>query len=140
MIKPWFGRLSAAFSILLVVLAPARADDPPGVLWEMKSQVSIPGMPMSPPPNTVKVCAAKEWTKPPPGGDASCVSSNFQRSGNKATWDMQCSGQMPMTGHGEITFESEDSYSGVIDATAEGMSMKINLSGTKLGTCDKPVG
>ena len=67
-------------------------------------------------------------------------STNFQRSGNKATWDMQCSGQMPMTGHGEITFESEDAYSGVIDATAEGMTMKINLSGRKLGTCDKPVG
>jgi hypothetical protein len=34
----------------------------------------------------------------------------------------------------------EDAYSGAIDATAEGMTMKINLSGKKLGTCDKPIG
>ena len=134
------GRLLAASTVLMIVLAPARADDPPGVLWEM----NVPGVHA----RHADVAAAEhgqglrrqEWTRPPPGGDSSCVNSNFQRSGNKATWDMQCSGQMPMTGHGEITFESEDTYSGVIDATAEGMSMKINLSGTKLGTCDKPVG
>jgi len=134
------GRLTAAATLFLLVLAPARADDPPGILWEMKSQMSMVGMPMSPPPTTLKVCTAREWTKPPPGGDSSCVNSNFQRTGSKVTWDMQCSGQMPMTGHGEINFEGEDAYAGVIDATAEGMTMKINLSGKKLGTCDKPIG
>jgi hypothetical protein len=53
---------------------------------------------------------------------------------------MQCSGQMPMTGHGEITFEGTDSYTGVINATAEGVAVTIKLSGKKLGTCDKPTG
>lgn len=134
------GRLMAVAAALVLTFAAARADDPPGVLWEMKSQMSMVGLPMSPPPTTLKVCTAREWTKPPPGEDSSCVNSNFQRSGSKVTWDMQCSGQMPMTGHGEITFEGEDAYSGAIDATAEGMTMKINLSGKKLGACDKPVG
>ena len=134
------GRLAATASLVLIAFAPARAADPPGILWEMKSQMSMVGMPMSPPPTTLKVCTAREWTKPPPGGDSSCVNSNFQRTGSKVTWDMQCSGQMPMTGHGEINFEGEDAYAGVIDATAEGMTMKINLSGKKLGTCDKPIG
>ena len=133
-------RVAAAASLVLLTLAPARADDPPGILWQMTSQVEMAGMPMKMPPNTVKVCTAKEWTRPPPGGDQTCVNTNFQQTGNKATWDMQCSGEMPMTGHGEITFEGADSYSGTIDATAEGMTMKINLSGTKLGTCDKPIG
>jgi hypothetical protein len=45
---------------------------------------------------------------------------------------------MPMTGTGEVTFAGEDSYTGAINATAEGMNMKINLSGRKLGTCDNP--
>lgn len=36
--------------------------------------------------------------------------------------------------------EGEDKYSRTIDPTAEGMTMKINLSGTKIGTCDNPVG
>jgi Protein of unknown function (DUF3617) len=140
MIRSWPGRLAAVATIGFLVLAPVRADDPPGILWQMTSQMVMEGMPFSPPPNSVKVCTAKEWTKPPPGGDQSCVNTNFQRTGNKATWDMQCSGEMPMTGHGEITFEGTDSYTGAIDATAEGMSMKIKLSGKKLGTCDKPIG
>ena len=133
-------RLAAAASLILLALAPARADDPPGVLWEMTSQMEMVGMPMAMPPNKLKICTAREWTRPPPGGDQTCVNTNFQRTGNKASWDMQCSGEMPMSGHGEITFEGEDSYSGTIDATAEGMTMKINLSGTKIGTCDKPIG
>ena len=133
-------RLAAAAALVLLALSPARSDDPPGVLWQMTSQMEMVGMPMALPPNTVKVCTARVWNKPPPGGDNTCVNSNFQRVGNKATWDMQCSGEMPMTGTGEMTFEGTDAYSGVITATADGMSMKINLSGKKIGTCDKPIG
>lgn len=44
-----------------------------------------------------------------------------------------------MTGTGEITFEGEDAYEGAITVTADGMNMTINLSGKKLGTCDKPI-
>ena len=130
--------LTAAVALLLVVSMATRAAEPPGVLWQMTSQVAMQGMPMAMPANTVKVCTAKEWTRPPPGGDKSCVSSNFQRVANKATWDVVCTGEMAMTGHGEVTFTGTDSYSGAINATTQGMSMKINLSGTKLGTCDKP--
>ena len=82
---------------------------------------------------------ARVWTAPPPGGDPTCVNSDFQQVGNKVTWTMQCSGQMPMTGTGEITFEGDDAYTGVITATAEGMNMTINLSGKKIGTCNNPI-
>ena len=40
----------------------------------------------------------------------------------------------------EITFTSADSYTGVISFTAEGTSVTVNLSGTKIGDCDNPVG
>jgi hypothetical protein len=134
------GRLTAAASLVLLALAPVRADDPPGILWDMTSQMSMEGMPFSPPPTKLKVCTPKVWTKPPPGGDQTCVNSDMQRVGNKVTWTMQCSGEMPMTGTGEITFEGTDSYTGAIKATAEGMTMTIKLSGKKVGTCDKPIG
>lgn len=140
MFRNWFGRLAAIAFLGLLALIPVRAADPPGDLWQMTSQMVMPGMPFSPPPTAAKVCTAKEWTKPPPGGDPSCVTSDYQRTGNKATWTMQCSGDMPMTGTGEITFAADGSYTGVITATAEGMAMKINLSGKKIGSCDKPVG
>jgi hypothetical protein len=139
MIKHWQNGLAATGTLLLIALMPARAEEPSGVLWQVTSQMEMAGMPMSMPAQTAKVCTAKEWKKPPPGGDKSCANTNFQRVGNKATWDMQCSGQMPMKGKGEITFDGTDSYTGMIEATAEGMTVKINLSGKKLGTCDKPV-
>jgi len=136
----YIGRLTAVSAAALLMLAPARADDPPGVLWQTTSQMVMEGMPMAMPPTTLKICTAKEWTAPPPGGDQTCVNSNFTRVGNKATWTMQCSGDMPMTGTGEITYEGTDSYTGAINATAEGMTMTIKLSGKKIGTCDKPIG
>lgn len=139
MIRHWHGGAVAAGSFLLLALTPARAADPPGVLWQTTSQMVMEGMPFSPPPQTLKICKAKEWTKPPPGGDKSCVNTDFKRVGNKVTWTMECSGDMPMTGTGEMTFDGPDSYTGVINATAEGVTMKIKLSGTKIGTCDKPL-
>ncbi len=132
------GCLTAA-TFLFVLMTPARAADPPGILWQTTSQMVMEGMPFSPPPTMLKVCKSAQWNKPPPGGNASCVNSNFQRSGNKLTWTMQCGGDMPMTGTGEMTFEGTDAYTGQINATAEDMPITIKLTGKKIGTCDKPI-
>jgi hypothetical protein len=139
MIHTWSGRLTATASLVLMALAPVRAADPPGILWQMTSQMVMEGVPMAMPPQMMKQCTARQWTRPPPGGDKTCVNSDYTVVGNKATWKMKCSGDMPMTGTGEMTFEGTDSYAGAIKATAEGMSMIIKLSGKKIGTCDKPV-
>ena len=139
MIKASMGRLAAAAALALVpVHLPALAAERPGVLWETTSQMAMPGMPMQMAAQTLKVCSAKTWTKPPPGGDKSCVTSDYKMVGSKATWKMQCSGQMPMQGTGEINFEGPDAYTGVVQATAQGMNMTIKLAGKKVGTCDNP--
>lgn len=132
------GRLAAAATLAALLFAPAQADAPTGIQWQTTSQMVMVGMPFSPPPQSLKICAHATWTAPPPGGDSSCVTSDFQQVGNKVTWTMQCSGEMPMTGTGEITFQGTDSYTGVINAMADGMSIKINLTGTKIGTCNNP--
>jgi hypothetical protein len=46
-------------------MAPARAESP-GVLWQSTSQMTMAGMPFTPPPNTVKFCAARDSNQPPP--------------------------------------------------------------------------
>lgn len=139
MITASTGRLAAAAAlVVLLVLSPALAADPPGVLWETTSQMAMAGMPTQMPAQTQKVCSAKTWTKPPPGGDKSCVTSDYRMVGSKATWKMQCSGQMPMQGTGEINFVGSDAYAGAIQATTQGMNMTIKLSGKKVGTCDNP--
>jgi hypothetical protein len=130
--------VAAASLVLLLALSPARAADPPGVLWETTSQMAMAGMPMQMPSQTQKVCSPKTWTKPPPGGDKSCVASDYKMVGNKATWKIQCSGQMAMQGTGEMTFASPDAYTGAINATSQGTNLTIKLAGRKIGTCDSP--
>ena len=139
MIKASMGRLAAAAALALVpVHLPALAAERPGVLWETTSQMAMPGMPMQMAPQTQKVCSPRTWTKPPPGGDKSCVVSDYKMVGSKATWKMQCSGQMPMQGTGELNFEGSDAYTGAIQATGQGMNLTIKLAGKKVGTCDNP--
>lgn len=134
------GRLLAVAAALLAILGPAHADAP-GVLWESTSQMIMEGLPFSPRPSTVKFCAAADSSEPPPPPPGqNCTVSNQQRSGNKVSWDTQCTGEMEMTGHGEITYDSADSYTGEIKFTAEGVTMTTKLSGKKIGECDKPIG
>jgi hypothetical protein len=140
MFRSWSGRLLAAAS-MSILASVAVADERPGNLWKTTSQMVMPGVPYSPPPSTMQLCTAKVWTQPPPPPPGqSCTTSNFQREGEKVSWDTQCTGEMDMTGHGEITFTSEDAYTGTISFTAEGMTMTVNLSGTKIDECDNPIG
>ncbi len=140
MFRSWSSRLAAAASLSILATGVATADRP-GNLWRTTSQMVMTGMPFSPPPTTMQLCTAKEWTQPPPPPPGqSCTTSNFQRTGNKVSWDTQCTGEMDMTGHGEITFTGDDAYAGTISFSAEGMAVTMNLTGTKIGECDNPIG
>jgi hypothetical protein len=140
MTRSWSGRLLAASSLVLSVSWSARADAP-GVLWESTSQMVMEGLPFRPKPSTLKYCAAADSSSPPPSPPGqNCTVSNMQRDGSKVTWDTQCTGEMDMTGHGEINYDGTDAYAGEINMSAEGVNMKITLSGKKLGECDNPIG
>lgn len=140
MIRASSGRLLAAAS-LTIVAAPALADERPGNLWKTTSQMVMQGVPFTPPPTTSQLCTHKEWTAPPPPpAGQTCTNSNFQRTATTVSWDTQCTGEMAMSGHGEITFTSEDAYTGTIEFTAEGMTVTVNLTGEKIDECDNPVG
>lgn len=131
--------IATAGSLLLLVLASARASaEPPGILWETTSQTVMEGLPMQMPAMTSRSCAAKEWKQPPPSGDQSCKTTEFKVVGNKATWSVQCTGDMPMSGVGEMTFNGTDSYTGIVKFSAQGMNMTVRMTGKKVGTCDDP--
>jgi hypothetical protein len=140
MITSWSGRLLVAFSVVLVTFPPAHADAP-GVLWQSTSQMVMQGMPFSPPPNTMKICAAKNSNQPPPPPPGqNCTVSNVKRDGDTVTWDSQCTGEMNMSGQGKMTYTGTDAYTGEIKYTADGVNMTVKLSGKKIGECDKPLG
>lgn len=140
MVGSWHDRLVALVSLVFLLQAPVgAADEQAGVLWETTSQTVMEGVPFGMPARKTQVCSAREWTRPPAGGDKDCTYSSFQRVGPKATWTVQCTGEMEMTGVGEMTFDGTDSYTGTIKFTSAEMNMTVKLSGRKIGGCDKPL-
>ncbi|MGH8253091.1 MAG: DUF3617 domain-containing protein [Steroidobacteraceae bacterium] len=126
---------------LVLVISPIRGDDAAqGDLWQVTSKMSMEGMPMEMPAQTLKVCATKELKSPPSNPDdrMHCTNTNFQRTGNKATWQTVCQGPPAMNGVGEMTFDGSDSYSGTIKYSGDQGAMTIKLSGKKLGSCANP--
>ena len=119
--------------------APAASAHAPGDLWEVTSQMSMEGMDMAMPAQTLKVCAAKTWNAPPtPANEQQkCRNSDFNVEGPKATWKTTCENP-PMTGVGEITKDGASAFSGSIKFNSEAGNMKITLNGHRLGDCDNP--
>jgi hypothetical protein len=135
----WLAPLVAA-ALALTSPSGARAQAAqPGVLWETTSQTVMEGVPMQMPAQTHQHCAPAVWTAPPPSPDQSCTTSEFTRTETKLTWTVRCTGEMPMTGRGELEFDrSMTSYAGTIKLTSGEMRMTTKLSGKKLGGCDNP--
>lgn len=132
--------------VVLAAVPAARADGSAaapandGDLWSMTSQMSVEGMPMALPSNTVKVCTAREWTEPPGGADErrKCTNSDFRTDGPKVTWKVTCAGPPAMTGDGEIVRDGDSAYAGSIKFTSSEGAMTLKLTGKKLGECKVP--
>ena len=136
-------------ALLVVVCAPLllratiAADVPlPGEIWDTTSQPTMEGMPpgFQMPTTRLTQCLAKNRTEPPvaPSSQGTCTNSNFQSTGNKVTWAMQCTGPA-MTGTGEIVYAADrKSYTGVIKFIGAQGKMTINLTGTKGADCPNP--
>ena len=133
-------RRSALFASVLLGSLPVLADEPPGDLWEVTSQMEMEGMPFKMPARPLKICVAKSAQEPPGSAndERGCTNSAMMRAGNKVTWTSSCSGPPAMTGQGEITYEGTDSYTGTIRYITDEGNMIINLTGKKIDSCDKP--
>ena len=87
---------ATAAALLLMAAHPALAAETakvPGDQWEVTTQMSMEGMDMAMPAQTVKVCAPKTWQEPPaPANEQQkCKNSDFKLVGPKATWKVTCS-------------------------------------------------
>lgn len=134
------GMLASAPVVTADQAGNAAGETHPGDLWETTSQMVMEGMPMAMPAHSMKICARHGATQPPVANnpDQKCENTAFQRSGSTVTWTTSCKNP-PMTGEGQITYDSPDAYSGTITFNSEGHVMTIKLTGKKTGTCDKPL-
>jgi hypothetical protein len=110
--------------------------------WELTVQVEMPGMPMKMPDVKDTRCLTRDMLKDPaaavpsasPGSNNDCKVSDYQTTGNKATWKMVCTVPMPISGSGEITYAG-DTYTGSITVSMGGTPAVMNFSGKRLGDC-----
>ena len=143
------ARRVAATALLLMLTcltAPGSAaeQDPPakpmGDLWEVTSQMSMEGMPMALPAQTVQVCSPKEWKEPPGAADErrKCRNSDFKQEGAKVTWKMVCAGPPEMTGDGEITRKGPEAWDGQVKFATKEANMTLKLNGKRIRPCELP--
>lgn len=105
-------------------------------LWEITSEVKMPGMSM--PPSTLTQCITKDDLVPQKAQSAmGCQVTDVQYKGNTVTWKIECSGQGGvMTGTGQITYNG-DSFVGQVKMTMPGQGMKVttHMKGRRIGDC-----
>jgi hypothetical protein len=139
MLRLGVGRVAAAAFVGLLT-APMLADSPgawaqaPGDLWQVTTKMSMPGMPMNMPAQTSQSCSAREWNAPPGGTREGCTNSEFVMKDGVARWNVVCTGQQSMTGHGEVT-RTSDGFKGAIKFMGDGFAMTIDLEGKRVGDC-----
>ena len=116
--------------------------------WEVKMEMSMPGMPAMPPITTTQ-CITKEDALDPQkslpqapsgrgdrGGNGNCKVSDYKVEGSKVTYAMSCEGPDKMSGRGEFVYAG-DTYTGTMIVNAAGRGMTMKYSGKRLGDCTK---
>jgi uncharacterized protein DUF3617 len=135
---------------LLALAVPALAGESPMKpgMWEITSQMNMPGMPYKMPPMTFKQCVTPEMLarngglgeqKSPPGSQ--CERTKMKISGNRAEWAVSCTGKTNMKGSGTVTWDSADSYHGITHLTMAMNGHVTNITqtmqGKRVGDCGK---
>lgn len=114
--------------LLALTAAPALAGENPMKpgMWEITTQMDMPGMPYKMPPMTFKRCVTPEMLaqnnglgeqKSPPG--THCERTKMNVSGNRAEWGVSCTGKNNMSGHGTVTWDSPNAYHGETHLTMD---------------------
>jgi hypothetical protein len=130
--------------VLLSVAVTVLAQTPmrPG-RWEVTMQMEMASMPMKMPPIKTTQCVTPEQVKDPgkamPSGPGqnpnNCKVSDYKTTGNSVAWKIACEGPDAMSGTGEMKFDGDSSYTGVMTMTSGRGNMTMKYSGTRLGEC-----
>jgi hypothetical protein len=106
-------------------------------LWEITTQMEMPGMPVKMKPTVMKHCYTKTDVadrKSVISRDKNCSVTDLKNTGNKVTWTMTCTGSNAGTMTGETVF-SGDSYASVMKMKSQGRNVTMKVKGKRLGDC-----
>ena len=75
----------------------------------------------------------------PASPEEKCTRTQYEWTGRKLSWQIECSGQMNMKGGGKINFDTPEHYSGEITSTGSvnghDFNSTIALDGQRVGDC-----
>jgi hypothetical protein len=130
------GACVAAALVGVLPLAGTAFAAQDGELWEVTTQMNVPGMPAGMGGMTTQVCRDKDPRKEVARGKDTkdCKVTDLKQSGNRMTMTMTCpQGKSVM----DMTYNSAHTeYKGTVRMTGKDGEMAMNLAGRKLGSCD----
>ena len=129
---------------LLICTTMAFAEIKEG-LWEYKTTMEMPGMPVKMPATTTQTCISKSDLVPKPsspgGQGQECKIKEQNVSGNTVTYAMECKGKdgttMEISGKMTYTGDAMEGTSTMKMSGPASMEMSSKITGKYLGPCSK---
>jgi hypothetical protein len=111
--------LSISIVALLFCATAAVAQDPVREgLWEISIQGQVGGQPISSTPLVVRQCidrqSAQDLMAKLTGAAGGCQISDLHQEGSRTRWSLACTGQVEVSGTGEVTMNS-NGFNGTLD-------------------------
>jgi hypothetical protein len=135
--------LSSLVVALLVCATTAAAQDPVREgLWEISIQGEVGGQPISSTPLVIRQCinqqTAQDLMSKLAGGAGGCQVSDYSQEGNRTRWNLACTGQVEVSGTGEVTMGSEG-FNGTLDVVVgtggQTVPMLQTFNARRVGDC-----
>lgn len=124
--------LAAVGVLLLPAAASAQGKDE---LWEVTTQMSVPGMPAGMGAMTQQVCQDRDPAKQAAGPDMDkCKITERSQSGNRMTMTVVCPEGRAVIEHTYNAARTE--YKGTMRMTSKDGDMTMNTTGRRIGSCD----
>lgn len=131
--------ITISYLVLLAVSSWA-SDFNPG-MYEIKSEVEIPGMPASIPPQTMVECLTEiDLLAHSNSVIQGCKIFDLKQTETSVSWEMECHQQgQKMTGSGKVTYHG-DTIEGTIITNfgpeSGNMTMTTMITGQRISDCD----
>jgi hypothetical protein len=111
-------------------------------LWEVSLEAEMGGQPMTAAPMVVRQCISNQSIQAlmaQIGGAGACQISDFQQSGNRARWNLSCSGEPQVSGTGETEIAA-DQFIGrmnlVVTMSGQSLPLVQNFRAQRVGQCE----
>jgi Protein of unknown function (DUF3617) len=134
----------SAWLLLSTLALSPRAIAGPDIregLWEVSVLAEVGGQPLTAAPMVVRQCISSQSVQDlmaQMGGAGACQISDFQQTGNRARWNITCTGTMDVSGTGETEIAA-DQFTGrmnlVVTMSGQSLPMVQNFQAKRVGEC-----